>query len=809
MMKLKDYKLIIIILLGVQTMFAQQKITGYVKSQETNAPIAAAKIYDAQTGLITTTDRQGFFEFTLEKTQLKLLVFTYEYEVFQVEINQNTKTPLEIFLKDLSVNLSEVEIIARKSKVFELSRLKDVEETGIYAGKKTEVILVDQSMANLATNNARQIYSQVAGLNIYQNDDAGLQLNIGGRGLNPNRTSNFNTRQNQYDISADVLGYPESYYSPASEALEEIQIIRGAASLQYGTQFGGLINFKLKQPNPNKQLDIETRNTLGSFDLYTNFTSFSGTKGRWRYYAYSNYKQGNGFRPNSNFESINLYGHLGYKIDENTSVSGELTYMNYLAQQAGGLTDNMFNENPYQSNRSRNWFEVDWLLYNLKFKKKFSKDTNFSFSLFGLNAQRNALGFRTNRVDQVDPGEERDLIKGKFRNYGFEARFLSTHRLLGKKSTYVVGTKLYNANNLEQQGPGSAGSGPDFSFKTERYPNYQNQIDFSLPNFNWSAFGENMININDQFTVTPGFRFEYIKTEADGSFKNINLDGAGNVILNETIEDQREFERSFVLLGLGLSYKPSSALELYTNLSQNYRSVTYSDIYTANPAFAIDDGITDEKGYTADLGLRGKIKKVLSYDLSAFALAYNNRIGFVSTVNSGSRPISLRTNVGDALIYGVETLVDFNLKSILNFNNNYRFNLFVNTSVISSEYLTSEETGIEGKKVEFVPELNLKTGLRFAYKDLMASLQYTYLGEQFTDATNSVGANISGVIGQIPAYDILDLSLSYKYKKFKLETGINNVLDHAYFTRRATGYPGPGIIPSAPRNWYTTLEIKF
>jgi Fe(3+) dicitrate transport protein len=51
-----------------------------------------------------------------------------------------------------------------------------------------------------------------------------LQLSIGGRGLDPNRTSNFNTRQNGYDISADVLGYPESYYATPTEALEEIQL---------------------------------------------------------------------------------------------------------------------------------------------------------------------------------------------------------------------------------------------------------------------------------------------------------------------------------------------------------------------------------------------------------------------------------------------------------------------------------------------------------------------------------------------------------------------------------------------------------
>ena len=43
-------------------------------------------------------------------------------------------------------------------------------------GKKTEVIQVAQIPANIASNNARQIYAQISGLNIYQNDDAGLQL---------------------------------------------------------------------------------------------------------------------------------------------------------------------------------------------------------------------------------------------------------------------------------------------------------------------------------------------------------------------------------------------------------------------------------------------------------------------------------------------------------------------------------------------------------------------------------------------------------------------------------------------------------
>ena len=146
--------------------------------------------------------------------------------------------------------------------------MNDVEGITINAGKKNEVILVDQSIGNIASNNSRQIYSQVPGLNIFENDDAGIQLNIGGRGLNPNRSSNFNTRQNGYDISADVLGYPESYYTPPAESLQEIQIIRGAASLQYGTQFGGLVNFIFKEPIKEKPLEILTRNSIGSFNLF-------------------------------------------------------------------------------------------------------------------------------------------------------------------------------------------------------------------------------------------------------------------------------------------------------------------------------------------------------------------------------------------------------------------------------------------------------------------------------------------------------------------------------------------------------------
>ncbi len=795
---------------------AQNKISGTITEATSGKILANVEVYDKDAGLLAKSNASGFYEFETEKQTITIAFFSYEYNVVEQTITATENTIIDVKLSPLAETLSEVELTSRKAKVFALKRLKDVEETAIYAGKKTEVVLVEQSMANLASNNARQLYSQVSGLNIYQNDDAGLQLNIGGRGLDPNRTASFNTRQNGYDISADVLGYPESYYTPAAEGLSEVQIIRGAASLQYGTQFGGLVNFKMKAPNPNKPLELITRNTIGSNGLYTNFTSVGGTKDKLSYYTFFNYKKGDGFRPNSNFESKNAYAHIGYQFNEQTKLTGEVTYLRYLAKQAGGLNDDQFEENPYQSNRARNWFQVDWLLYNLKLSHQFSENTNFTFNAFGLDANRKALGFRNRRTDIEDPGGARDLIDSEFNNYGFETRLLTKYNILNKKATFLIGGKFYKAENGYSQGPGSAGSDPNFDSAQEEFPFYPTQSEYDNPNLNLAAFSENIFYLNEKLSITPGLRFEYIKTASIGTRQTFNFDGAGNPIDAGSESQDIENERSFVLLGLGTSYKASKSLEFYGNISQNYRSVTFGDINIVNPSNAVDPDLKDESGFTTDIGVRGNINQFISYDANVFGLFYNDRIGLIdATIPPINNVGKLRVNVGDARILGVESLIDFNLQKIFNLNNSFRANYFINSSFVTSEYTstnfdnTSSDVRV-GNKVEFIPDVNLKTGLLFGYKNFLSNIQYTYLSEQFTDAGNDPGGdNLNSIVGIIPSYDVLDVSFSYTYKRFKLEAGINNLLDNAYFTRRATGYPGPGIIPSANRNFYTTLQVKF
>ena len=815
-----------VLLLGMAVVSAQTGVTLMVVDTS-GAPIAGADVFTSETGRVVSTGPRGMatVSFPPAMDTLSLTVFAPGLSSRQVRVVRGAGAP-RITLRPLSLDLSSVLVTAEARRREALTRLRAVEGTAIYAGRKTEVVSLDALTVNLATNQARQIYAEVSGLNIYENDDAGLQLNIGGRGLDPNRTASFNTRQNGYDISADVLGYPESYYTPPAEALARIEVVRGAASLQYGTQFGGLVNFVLREPNRTKKIELVSRQTVGSNALFTSFNSLSGQLGSVGYYGFYNYKRGDGFRPNSGFEAHTAFLHLDLAPASapNTKISLEYTYQDYLAQQAGGLTDAQFYRDPYSSNRARNWFAVDWQLFSLRLDHKFSDRTRLSVNVFGLDAARRAVGFRTNRVSQVDDTEApRDLLSGNFRNYGMETRLLKRYQLAGREAIALIGLKLYRAQNTAVQGPGTAGSDADFSLATDRFPSYPNQSDFTFPNRNLAVFGEHIVYLSDRLSVTPGARFEYIRTASEGSYRRFDFDLAGNAIRDERFTDDRVFRRNLLLLGVGVSYRHSAQQEAFANLSENYRSVTFNDIRTVNPSFQVDPDIRDERGYTADVGVRGRRMR-WTYSANVFALRYGNRLGEVLTpevrpnadgeeVETG-RIVRLRGNIGAAFLYGLESLVEYRALDAVSVQREvpYTLTAFANTSLTDSRYTSSATPGVEGNEVEFIPRLNLKTGLRFGYGDLLGSLQYSYLSRQFTDASNAEQDRVDnqrGIVGSIPAYGVADVSLSYRYRRWTAEAGANNLLDAVYFTRRATGYPGPGIIPSTGRTIYLTVGVKL
>ncbi|MCB0802497.1 MAG: TonB-dependent receptor [Flavobacteriales bacterium] len=785
-------------------------LTGKVSLEGQEKKSQEIEIYLNETGQFEKSDKEGNFSFDdLKAGDYTLTIYALGYTTKTIQVNLNAEfQALSIHLNLITTNIKEVQIVEKKQNEYGIGRLKPVEGTAIYAGKKSEVVTIDDMAVNQATNNSRQIYAKVAGLNIWENDGAGIQLGIGGRGLSPNRVSNFNTRQNGYDISADALGYPESYYSPSAEAIERIEIVRGAASLQYGTQFGGFINFKLKEgPADTIPLEVVTRQTKGSFGFFNSFNSVGGNKGKFKYYAFYQYKTGDGWRPNSQFDVHSAHANLQYKLNDKVKIGVEYTYMHYIAQQPGGLTDRMFEQNPQQSIRDRNWFQVNWNLAALNIDYKISTKTDYNFRAFGLMAGRDAVGNLGQITRFDDPESSRDLLKDDYANFGFENRLLTRYSFLKNTSIFLIGMRYYNGSTDRKQGDGTAAKNADFSLINENEPR---DSKYHFPSQNLAFFTENVFYLSPTITVTPGLRFEYISTKSDGYYFNRSTNLAGQVISEQKIQDNRANNRSFILGGIGFSYKPNEFFEAYSNVSQNYRSINFNDMRIVNSNYQVDTNLNDESGYSFDIGIRGNKNKWFNYDISFFMLSYQNRIGEVRITDPVLyRPIRFRTNVSDSRSYGLESFFEINLTSLLGAKNSkHQVAAFSNFSLMDARYINSKETAFENKKVELVPHIIFKGGISYRYKQFQLCYQYSYTAEHYTDATNATFTS-NAVNGIIPAYAVMDLSAKYNYKHWIFETGINNLSNETYFTRRASGYPGPGIIPSDPRSYYLMVGLRF
>ena len=169
-----------------------------------------------------------------------------------------------------------------------------------------------------------------------------------------------------------------------------------------------------------------------------------------------------------------------------------------------------------------------------------------------------------------------------------------------------------------------------------------------------------------------------------------------------------------------------------------------------------------------------------------------------------------RTNIANAQTFGVESFAEIDLYQLLNKkdSSDFSLNIYTNVALIYARYINSQEAAFQNKQVEFVPPFTLRTGVQLAYKDFSSSLQYNYTHQHFTDATNADFVS-SAIIGLVPSYAVMDFSMQYSYRFLKLETGINNLLNASYFTRRATGYPGPGILPSDARSFYVGVGLQF
>ena len=737
---------------------------------------------------------------------LPLLIFvntSYAQDKFDIEENDTIK------------KLAPVIIITKQQSP---DRMPETKDNVLFSGKKNEVLKLSNINGNLTNNNAREIFARIPGVTVWENEGSGIQINVGVRGLSPNRSWELNTRQNGYDISSDVFGYPEAYYNPPLEAVETIELIRGGSSLQFGPQFGGMLNYVLKRET-KKKFSFETQNTVGSYGLMSSFNAIGGNFKKFSYYVYNHSRSADGWRENSDYTVRNSHVFVEYRFTENTKLSAEYTNMDYKMQQAGGLTDEQFNNDSRQSFRERNWFGTPWNVFSINFDTKLNDKLTSNTKLFGLIGERNSVGFTAtpNIEDAINQATNnfanRRVDRDYYKNFGLENRNIYKYKLGKINNNLAFGVRLYKANTQRMQdGKGTTGSDFDLSIEGR----FVRDLDFTTENV--AVFAENQFKVTDKFSVTPGVRYEYIQNTGEGRF---GISGGTDVAFpNKTIS------RSQPLFGLGLEYKFRTT-NIYANITQAFRPVLFSDLTPPAVTDVIDPNLKDASGFNADIGFRGTFKNYLNFDFSIFYLSYNNRIGGIRQfVNNDPTQGTFiyRTNLGETVNKGIEGFANLNITRLFEIEKPYgNLDFFASVSFIDSRYtdfrifstpsapnFTITETNLSGNRVENAPRYIHNFGLSWTNNNISATAQYRMSGRIFTDANNTTTPSANGVTGILDNYRVFDLSTEYKFlKNYNIRAGINNLFDEEYATRRSSGYPGPGILPGEGRTFYISIGAKF
>lgn len=723
--------------------------------------------------------------------------------------------PLEDTTSKKSVYLKDITVVGKNSTK-DVHQMPEVVGTEIFAGKKNSLIVIENLNANIVTNTIRQIVAKVPGIHIWESDGSGIQIGIASRGLSPNRSWEFNVRQNGYDISADPFGYPEAYYTPQLQAVQRVQFVRGAGALQYGPQFGGLVNFILRDGSEiNKPLRFESQNTVGSFGLINTYNSVGGASKKANYFAFFDHRNADGWRDNSKYKVNTGFATAHYKITDKLKLGVEYMNWNMLSQQPGGLTETQFVDDAQQSFRSRNWFKINWNTIALNADYQFNENARLNVKIFTVQGDRGSVGYTKaiNIKDSINPAtlqyNPRVLDVDHYRNFGTEARFLTDYKLGKLKSTLSAGIRYFTGKtNRLKNGVGTTGSDYDETI-TSPFPQ-----DINLKTINTAAFTENIFRISKKFIIIPGVRVEHLQTSASG-----RLSFANNG--SEVLMTPESRERNFALFGVGSEYHVTNNTEIYGNYTQAYRPMLFSDLTAAPTTDIIDPNLKDAKGYNIDLGYRGKVKEYLYFDVSGFYMTYNNRIGTITQLRPDLSAYTYRTNVAKSISKGIEILTEFNPIKAWYPNSKFgTINLYTSYSYTDARYenfLTVKkegsalvETNLKNNQVENAPQNILRAGFTYLYKMFSLNTQWSYVDKTFSDANNTTMPTSNGQVGLIPAYTICDIAATFRATKFfNIRAGVNNVTDKRYFSRRSGGYPGPGLLPSDARNFFVSVGVKL
>lgn len=562
-------------------------------------------------------------------------------------------------------------------------------------------------------------------------------------------------RINPVDVSA-----PDLTQVPL-DAVEQIEIIRGAGSVLYGDQaVGGVINIVTRKGTG--ELSGSLSATVGSDDTRELGFEGSGENKKLSYFLTSKYTEQAGFRDNSDLLAKDANARFGYVLNEQMDFDLSLGYHDDRQNLPGGL-----NPTELETLGPRGTVTPDDV-----------SDTTDRFARLTMGWTPTADFDEPSRLEVGLSYRTRD-VKDEFNQYGafhtrrgidtsaVDLKYIYKGELSGHDVNFVAGMELSDTEN------DILGSGT-------------NVDDITISKEEMGAYAQAEVELFRDFYAGVGTRYQ----RAVYTFDQRNVP-----VYQEQTPDEWVSSASMKYI-----YAPGS--NVYFGAQQTFRFLATDEWYsTANfPAFGITPGLNlnlrQQTGYQLEAGIRHQVTEDFLLQINPYWMELDNEIYFDPATFGNA-------NLEKTRRLGVEMGQRLRLDRWISLD-------FLDQTDVFTYYTwqrpIQEKGPYAGSDIPFVArnQINFGVGTRL-YSRWRVSLFGNYIGERYpiNDLANRAVP--------VKSHLTFDANVDFLWKNMECFIAVKNLMDRAYsaFVSTNAGLTNTVYYPADGRRFEFGVKVNF
>lgn len=657
--------------------------------------------------------------------------------------------------------------------------LEKVEVEGDWLGKPTKEqaktytgarnVVDNEELHEQGALHLEDALRKVPGVTVLDETGTGILPNIGVRGLNPLRSERTQILVDGYPVAiGPYTNVGVSLFPVTLPSLDTVDVVRGGAAVHYGpNNVGGVLNL-ITKPIPKafeqtirERLLVAEETSNVMTDTYYRAGGFVTEDLGLQFQI--NQQKGDGFRDHSDTEVQNYILDTDYFLSDINELKTKLQYYDVTADLPGALSPPAYDQNRNQSQRPHDGYDADMWRATVTWIHTPSDDLELQWRNFAHKADRTFFFGQdlTSGGNWADPAGTSSHVSDSpriFKVFGTEPRVskrIGNHTLMAGVR-YVSEDVQFDVNRT--------------ALATDAYSVVRRwQFDTDAMAYYVS---DTMRFMSDRLTITPGIRYENVRTDYVDQVSSATSDNYATAWLP----------------GLTLGLQATNEVFLFANAQRSLVPVQTAQV--------IREGqVANETAWNYEFGSRWQPLSTIELSATLFRTDYQDQIQF-------NKALNIYENLGETRQQGIELESRWQATEALALGLGY--------TLLSTEQLSGDN---KGKELPNAPRHHISTDASYKMGGWTATATALYAAKSFSDAANTTTETSNGNAGELPAYTLVNTRLGRDFSlgggsELNLGVGINNLLDEdAYF--RGSDVSPVGRLPMPGRTYMLEGQLKF